>query len=77
MRDSEYNANEHLANATLRRAGEVIDRAEMQRYELSRDERRHCAGAKAIGMLSALIRMGELPEHCREQAQRLISEWER
>ncbi len=76
MRESEYDANQHLASWA--RAGAVIDAGCKQRWTaLERAERRREYGAKAVGMLTALLRMGELPECHRERARQIISEWER
>ena len=78
MRDSEYTANEHMANAALRTQLAVIDAGYLDRREAEeRIVRRRDAGCQAIGMLSALLKRNELPEWHRAQAQRLIEEWER
>ena len=78
MRDSEYTANEHMANTALRTAAAVIDAGIMQRWEQEqRERRRRDAGCQAIGMLKVLVDLDLLPECHRPQAQRLIEEWER
>lgn len=77
MRDSEYNANEHMANRVLRSAAAVMAHEVAVRHEGLRTARRQAAGAEAIGMLSGLLKMDALPGIYRAQAQRLIAEWER
>ena len=80
MRDSEYDANLYLTPLpeSLRRAGAVIDAGCKQRWDMTqRAERRHIYGARAVGMLDALLHMGELRECYREQAREIVREWER
>ena len=75
----DWNApNGHLIPEYMRGAAAVIDWARTERWQMTqRAERRHEYGAKAVGMLKALLHMGELRECYREQAREIISEWER
>ena len=80
MRDSEHDANLYMTPlpASLRSARAVIEAGYLWRREQNeRFERRREYGAKAVGMLEALLHMGELRECYREQAREIIREWER
>ena len=77
MRDSEYTANEQMASA-LNSALLVIENSYLHRCAVNdRNERRRVVGARAIGLIEALIHTGDMPEFAKERARELIQEWER